>query len=268
MSEGQGSISYSGNPSTPSAGGITVAGARNGLSVDGGGFIVLGQDVGESGSPGTLINNREIPMNVKTIALTGTAGIFIEFATSPVAIAVQGDFLGIGPGVVGVTDLSDSLIFGELGSGRLTLQGNSATSYGVATIFMTDETDTNISADLEPAFLQLAGDSAGAQTANLLINDISGSQMSTTAQTGFTETGWTPYWWIHSVPNQAAFLGPNNTVPTALLHFDAQTVAAHSAPIKLTGGTLMTVPEDGAFEYDGTHLYFTVGAVRHIVTLV
>jgi len=34
------------------------------------------------------------------------------------------------------------------------------------------------------------------------------------------------------------------------------------APFKLTSGSLTTVPDDGAMEYDGSHLYFTVGASR------
>jgi hypothetical protein len=47
----------------PGGGGIVVSGAHNGLSVDAGGFIVLGQDVGAVGSPAVLLDNREIPMN-------------------------------------------------------------------------------------------------------------------------------------------------------------------------------------------------------------
>lgn len=34
------------------------------------------------------------------------------------------------------------------------------------------------------------------------------------------------------------------------------------APFKLTSGSLTTAPDDGAMEYDGSHLYFTVGASR------
>lgn len=37
--------------------------------------------------------------------------------------------------------------------------------------------------------------------------------------------------------------------------------------LKLTNGSLMTTPETGAFEFDGTNLYFTVGGVRKTVTL-
>lgn len=56
--------------------------------------------------------------------------------------------------------------------------------------------------------------------------------------------------------------------PTAKLHITAGTAAAGSAPLKLTAGTNLTTPENGAFEFDGTNLYFTVGGVRKTVTLV
>lgn len=56
--------------------------------------------------------------------------------------------------------------------------------------------------------------------------------------------------------------------PTAVLHLKAGTASANTAPLKLTSGTNMTTAEDGAFEYDGTNLYFTVGSTRKTVTLV
>jgi hypothetical protein len=55
--------------------------------------------------------------------------------------------------------------------------------------------------------------------------------------------------------------------PTAYLHIKAGTATANTAPLKLTSGTNLTTPENGAFEFDGTNLYFTVGGVRKIVTL-
>lgn len=58
------------------------------------------------------------------------------------------------------------------------------------------------------------------------------------------------------------------TSATAVLHLKAGTATAGTAPIKLTAGTNLTTPENGAFEFDGTNLYFTVGGVRKTVTLV
>lgn len=58
------------------------------------------------------------------------------------------------------------------------------------------------------------------------------------------------------------------TAPTAVLHLKAGTATANTAPLKLTAGTNLSVVENGAFEYDGTNLYFSTGGVRRTVTLV
>ena len=63
-------------------------------------------------------------------------------------------------------------------------------------------------------------------------------------------------------------IGIGNSSPSAFLHLLAGTATAETAPLKLTSGTNLTTPEDGAFEFDGTNLYFTVGGVRKTVTLV
>lgn len=62
-------------------------------------------------------------------------------------------------------------------------------------------------------------------------------------------------------------LALTNAAATATLHIRAGTASAGTAPLKLTAGTNLTTPENGAFEFDGTNLYFTVGGVRKIVNL-
>jgi hypothetical protein len=57
-------------------------------------------------------------------------------------------------------------------------------------------------------------------------------------------------------------IGFYTKAPTARVHLPAGTASAGSAPLKLTSGTVLGTPEDGAFEYDGTHLYFTHGVTR------
>ena len=52
-------------------------------------------------------------------------------------------------------------------------------------------------------------------------------------------------------------------VPTAVLHLKAGTATANTAPLKLTTGTALTTPEDGAIEYHSSHLYFTIGSTRY-----
>lgn len=56
------------------------------------------------------------------------------------------------------------------------------------------------------------------------------------------------------------------TSPTAFMDIKAGTTAI--APLRLNAGTNLTTPVNGAFEYDGTNLYFTTGGVRKTVTLV
>lgn len=66
--------------------------------------------------------------------------------------------------------------------------------------------------------------------------------------------------------NEAQFNGKisvQQTAPTALIHIGPGTSAIHTAPIKLTAGTVLAMPEDGAIEYDGNELYFTSNAVRY-----
>jgi len=58
-------------------------------------------------------------------------------------------------------------------------------------------------------------------------------------------------------------IGSGLSAPTAKLHLGAGTGGATTAPLKLTAGTVMTVPEDGAIEYGSSHLWFTVGTTRY-----
>lgn len=50
--------------------------------------------------------------------------------------------------------------------------------------------------------------------------------------------------------------------PTARLHIPAGTALAGTAPLKLEAGTLLTTPENGTIEFDGTHFYGTIAGVR------
>lgn len=68
--------------------------------------------------------------------------------------------------------------------------------------------------------------------------------------------------------NTTGHLGLGTKTPTAILHIKGGTAAANTAPLKLTAGTNLTTPENGAFEFDGTNLYFTVGGVRKTIQLI
>ena len=70
--------------------------------------------------------------------------------------------------------------------------------------------------------------------------------------------GTTPMPW-YAVVNDSR----TQTLSNKAIIFKAGSATAGTAPIKLTSGTLMSTAENGAFEYDGTHLYFTVGTTRY-----
>ena len=52
-------------------------------------------------------------------------------------------------------------------------------------------------------------------------------------------------------------LSNNQSDGTAQLHLKAGSASANTAPIKLTSGTLMSIAEVGAIEFDGNNLYIT-----------
>ena len=56
------------------------------------------------------------------------------------------------------------------------------------------------------------------------------------------------------------------SAPTARLHLPAGSTGAGTAPLKLTSGSVLTTPENGAMEYDGNHLYFTIGSTRYTIS--
>jgi hypothetical protein len=66
-----------------------------------------------------------------------------------------------------------------------------------------------------------------------------------------------------SSPTTLGSIGIGLTTPTARLHLPAGTTTASTAPLKFTSGTHMTTPENGAVEYDGSHLYVTIGGSRY-----
>ncbi len=53
------------------------------------------------------------------------------------------------------------------------------------------------------------------------------------------------------------FIGSSVTAATAYLHIKAGTATASTAPLKFTAGTNLSTAEAGAFEYNGTNLFFT-----------
>jgi hypothetical protein len=74
MNFGSGNIGYT----IPAATGPGASGARNGDSTNGG-FVVLGQNVGEAGNPAALLSTREIPYSALEIVLKNLATANTDF---------------------------------------------------------------------------------------------------------------------------------------------------------------------------------------------
>ncbi len=60
------------------------------------------------------------------------------------------------------------------------------------------------------------------------------------------------------IVSMMANVGIGTTNPSAYLHLKAGTATASTAPIKLTAGTSLTVPEAGAMEFDGVDFWITI----------
>jgi hypothetical protein len=58
-------------------------------------------------------------------------------------------------------------------------------------------------------------------------------------------------------------VGIGLTAPSAILHLNAGSATANTAPLKFTSGINLTTPEDGAMEYNGAHFYATIGSTRY-----
>jgi trimeric autotransporter adhesin len=70
------------------------------------------------------------------------------------------------------------------------------------------------------------------------------------------------------VINALGNIGIGTATPSALLHLKAGTATINTAPLKFTtSGTtgLLTTPEAGTVEYDGTNLFFTPAALRKTI---
>lgn len=63
--------------------------------------------------------------------------------------------------------------------------------------------------------------------------------------------------------DRLVFTGDNQAVFSGLLLLRAGAAGVGTAPLKLQSGSLNTTPESGALEFDGTHLYFTIGSIRY-----
>lgn len=109
MSEGNiifGSINGSGG------GGIVVNGARNGLSVDAGGFIVLGNEPADATFPAKLLDNRDVPMDGNSICWNGGFSVFSKSYKGGGGALVEIDDVSTVSGMIALLMNADSTAAG------------------------------------------------------------------------------------------------------------------------------------------------------------
>lgn len=335
MQDGLGNIIY-GSTNAPGGGGVTIAGARNGTSLDTSNFVVLGQEVGDPANPGTLLNNREVPM---------TGGFHINwFGGAHVMSTVEGftpsaqllELQGImeAPGSIAFMNINVDSTLSGTSPVMLQMDATVPTSPGIGTagafieqtingvqtffmaydgqtfwrnlntgdIFFAISDAVELVGAVGQAVLQLqptynTGIPAG------IISDISMEGKFTAAGGGLSlvqilqaptinqtagSTG--KIVGIQFIPGITSITGQliayentigdvllqsnattgrtgvhNNSSLSAWLHIGPGGSAAGNGPLKLSTGSLLTTPETGTFEFDGTHLYFTIGAIRNTI---
>lgn len=220
-------------------------------------------------------------------------------ATNPSGYITSGSLSGYLQNNVGISG-GTTLIGGTLSGNNLTLSSTSNATKGKI-LFGTsgyDEVNNRLGIGLtspsSPLHVSsstnsITGRFTGNGISNRVIIEGTGAGISAIS---FAETNIGSRWGIGSVLSTQAFVisksgdlgGAGNLVveidrstrnmgiqlsgATAKIHIAAGSATAGTAPIKLTSGTNLTTPENGALEYDGTNLYFTVGGVRKTIQLI
>ncbi len=264
--------------------------AANGLSKVGN-TIRLGQDFGTPGSPAGLINYTEIPLN--------GAGIFFTEGIDTVGDGGQIHFRTLngtywddvnGNTVANFTPTTNFITDGDSAQNitNFSISGyynySNPNSSGLVTDFTAASrfspgagSVSNISYLASPAFITTGGTGD-------CIAFMSASHVSTSGPSGnlrgfyhnpsisvlggkniaFENVTGDVYLNSNTIAAGGGRTGIQGiTSPTAYLHIGASDGNANNAPLKLTPGTVLTTPEDGAIEYDGADLYVTQSMVRY-----
>jgi len=133
-------------------------------------------------------------------------------------------------------------------------------STGVGTITVTSNTNV---AGTGTQFLNTfkIGDSLtviNTLEACIVTSILSNTSMTVTSTTNTTSSRYTvtPVTSLNALSNGKVGIGID--VPSANLHIKSGTATAGTAPVKLTAGPLLAVPEAGTIEFDGTYFYLTI----------
>lgn len=116
-------------------------------------------------------------------------------------------------------------------------------SGGTALLGITNDTSTN--ATMYPVWVT-------ANTGNLPIK-VSSTKLSFNPSTGL----------LSSIGFSGSTLTLGGATSSAVLTLPSGTSSAGTSPLKFTSGTLLSTPESGAVEFNGTHFYGTISGVRY-----
>lgn len=332
----EGASIFYGKSAQSGGGGVTIAGARNGASIDASNFVVLGEDQGAPTTPAMLLSNREIPMQHFSVNWFDGCTIFsTTYANTPSAqlLEVQGvlaagvasSFAVIGGDSTAAASIPillefDATVPAPAGIGTpgayIACNINGQQSFFMAydgQTFWKNPTNSRIFFNISDA-VELVGAVGGQAVIEIepiyntsipvgTFTDIFMQPVFTIAggSAGVTQIMMTPginqtaggtgkVIGIQFAPGITSITGQliayentigdvllqsnattgrtgihNNSTLSAWLHIGPGAATAGSGPLKLTAGPLLTTPEDGCVEYDGTNFYKTIGATRTII---
>jgi hypothetical protein len=284
-----GNISFSDSPGAP-AGFINVAGARNGLTVDSTNHIVLGADALNTGEQ--LLSNRFIDMRQFAITFQSSTNSNTSGVNFQVQSVAFNDMPGAGFNGQVIAQPAGNITLVGLPGQTLTQLGASATynfsnaagsgnqnDFGSASVFgpsagsisfhafadfggaaMTGGSGDYVSFFSEPvvqAALPATGKTRGFHFKPQFPVGIPAADTLLAIETTFGNV------LLCSDDSDAAVNGHvgirlgAGVMPTAKLHLGPGKANAGSALLKFEPGAILAANEDGAWEYDGSRLFFT-----------
>ena len=252
--------------------------ASNGNSLSGG-KVVLGQNVGDATNPALLLSDRVIPMDRHNIimdkgslVLTGNKGDgtpMLQFEDVSRGIWSQGaNHMTLKAGNSFVNISSSKPEFGGVTlSDQLTVDPTAR--LGLLQTFPILDTGSHHMQYIKSTFAPVIG--VGTFTCLGLYPVINQTGTATGVTRGIylnpTVTAAADFRAIEVTNGKSIINGPvtvNSTAtPTAGLLLGAGSSAAGTAPLKLTAGTVLSTPENGAIEFDGTDIYLTENTTRY-----
>lgn len=247
----------------PSGSPFTPGSAYNGVSIDATGRVVLGNDLG--GTTAQLISSREIPLNGSNIAFTGSGfiGINRNVPTHKLEIATT-DLMQAANGITELVIADGSYDTSTGPKMNIGIQGDSSAFRAVGGFQL-----------VNVGVLGLAenGDANhGIGTGSVGFNGFGYfsqiGNFTTRLEGGPASENFT------FGPTNEIFVNANRFTVNSRMGIQVSASGAFleitpgtavEAPLKFQAGVVLTVPVDGSFEYNGTNLFFDIGATRNAV---